>query len=47
MEFLWVQWYKPLGTIATGWAMLKLDHLGFFPMADDDVFRFIDPSDIV
>jgi hypothetical protein len=46
IEFLWVRWFQPLGTMPSGWTARKLDRVRFFPMADDDAFGFVDPSDV-
>jgi hypothetical protein len=47
MEFLWVRWYRNMGVVKTGWQTRKLDRVRFLPVADDDAFGFIDPSDVL
>lgn len=44
--FLWVRWFKPTG-IAAKWSKLRLDSLSFPPMAQEDSFGFVDPSDVL
>lgn len=46
MEFLWVRRYQCTAPNA-GWLTQKLDRVQFLPMADDNTFCFIDPSDIL
>jgi hypothetical protein len=46
MEFLWVRWYRH-NTVTSGWSTRKLDRIHFAPMASDDAFGFIDPSDVL
>ena len=45
MEFLRVRWYRAVGVI--GWRDYKLDCIRFPPLADEDAFGFIDPSDVL
>jgi hypothetical protein len=47
MEFLWVRWYQNLGTTSTAWRECKLDSIRFLPVADEDAFGFINPSDVL
>jgi hypothetical protein len=47
MEFLWVRWYHLEPTNSTGWSAHKLDRIRFPPIAEDDSFGFIDPSDVL
>lgn len=47
MEFLFVRWYQMLEAKEAGWNTRKLDCAHFPPMATDDAFGFIDPSDII
>lgn len=46
MEFLWVRWYRTTGS-NSGWEDETLDRVQFLPMADDNAFDFIDPSDVL
>lgn len=45
VDFLWVRWYRPIKY--TGWDTLRLDHIQFPPICEDDAFGFVDPSDVV
>lgn len=47
MEFLWVRWYQRVEMIGTVWSACKLDHVRFLPIAEQDAFGFIDPSDVL
>jgi hypothetical protein len=47
IEFLWVRWYQVQGTSSPLWGNYKLDRIQFPPVADDDAFGFIDPSDVL
>ncbi|KAH7904490.1 hypothetical protein BJ138DRAFT_1019091 [Hygrophoropsis aurantiaca] len=47
LEFLWVRWYKNVEKAAAGWDACRLDRVCFHPMADDDAFGFLDPSDVL
>jgi hypothetical protein len=47
MEFLWVRWFKYDQVRSIGWADLKLDPLGFPPMAAEGAFGFVDPEDVL
>jgi hypothetical protein len=47
MEFLWVRWYVDTGKMRAGWEAKKLDRIRFLPVADDDAFGFVDPSDVL
>jgi hypothetical protein len=47
MEFLWVRWYRNMGIVETGWQDSSLDRVRFLPVADDDAFGFIQPSDVL
>ena len=44
MEFLWVRWYR---RIETGWDAFKLRRVHFPPIAEEEAFGYIDPSDIL
>lgn len=46
-EFLWVRWYKVMKTTRTGWTAHRLDCIKFPPLAEDDSFGFVDPSDVL
>jgi|SRR6266436_7027565 len=47
MNFLWVRWYRRIERILTGWGARRLDRLEFPPVAGEDAFGFIDPSDVL
>jgi hypothetical protein len=47
LEFLWVQWYSNMDTIATGWQARKLEHIQFSSMSGGDTFGFLDPSEVL
>ncbi|EGO04392.1 hypothetical protein SERLA73DRAFT_45179, partial [Serpula lacrymans var. lacrymans S7.3] len=44
MEFLWVRWYE---LPSQSYTPNQLATLQFIPMADEDIFGFIDPADIL
>jgi hypothetical protein len=44
--FLWVRWFEYLGKTVT-WRHQRLDSLHFPPVAKDDAFGFVDPSDVL
>ncbi|KAH7917995.1 hypothetical protein BV22DRAFT_1025326, partial [Leucogyrophana mollusca] len=46
MEVLWVHWCELVELQAT-WNSGRLDAVQFVPMAEDDAFGFIDPSDVM
>jgi hypothetical protein len=46
MESLWVQWYGYVET-AAGWDSHKLDCVWFPCVTREDVFGFVDPSDVL
>jgi hypothetical protein len=48
LDFLWVRWYQQLETRnTTGWKAHQLNQLSFPPMANEDAFGFVDPSDVL
>jgi hypothetical protein len=47
LEFLWVRWYRNIGTIGTGWQARKLDRIQFPSLSEDDSFGFLDPSNVL
>jgi hypothetical protein len=47
MEFLWVRWYEHIETTSTGWDHFKLHRIHFPPVAEENAFGFIDPTDIL
>ena len=51
LDFLWVRWYQrcELTEISDilGWKSYHLDQLSFPPMASEDAFGFVDPSDVL
>lgn len=47
MEFLWVRWYENTGVTCNGWKNGQLDWINFPPMAEDNSFGFVDPSDVL
>jgi hypothetical protein len=46
-DFLWVRWYRHIGTASAGWVARRLDRVRFPPVAEDDAFGFIDPSTVL
>lgn len=46
-NFLWVQWYKVVNPVSSGWTSLALDMISFPPMNRDDSFVFVDPKDVL
>jgi hypothetical protein len=46
MEFLWVQWFKPMPELPVqkSWTKHRLDALGFLPITDPNAFGFVDPA---
>jgi len=46
-EFLWVRWYKVMEKVPAGWTARRLDRIRFPPLAKDDSFGFVDPSDVL
>jgi len=47
LEFLWVQWFHNMDTIATGWQAQKLDCVRFPSIFEDSSFGFLDPSEVL
>lgn len=47
IEFLWVRWFKYVGTRPTRWSDLRLDSVAFPPMRDESAFGFVDPGDVL
>ena len=47
MEFLWVRWFRRVESPKAGWDAYRLDRIQFPPMAEEDVFGFVDPSDVM
>jgi hypothetical protein len=47
LYFLWVRWLQPVETASSGWDARKLDRVRFCPMAEEDAFGFVDPSDVL
>ncbi|KAF8223971.1 hypothetical protein L208DRAFT_1314114, partial [Tricholoma matsutake] len=51
LDFLWVRWYQHWevadGSDIMGWKAHHLDQLSFPPMASEDAFGFVDPSDVL
>jgi hypothetical protein len=49
LDFLWVRWYQNSDTSPTvqSWRAGMLDRIRFPPMANEDVFGFIDPEDVL
>jgi len=47
MEFLWVRWYERLEVVTPGWEAKRLDCVRFPPLAGEDAFGFIAPSDLL
>jgi hypothetical protein len=45
MEFLWVRWYQH--STDGSWSTFTLDRIHFPPMACENSFGFLDPSDVV
>lgn len=46
IEFLWVRWFKPTGS-PVNWRDMRLDSISFPPMAHEDSFGFVNPSDVL
>ena len=46
-DFLWVRWYRVMEAVRTGWTARKLDRVKFPPLVGDDVFGFVNPSDVL
>ena len=46
IEFLWVRWFEVLQD-RSAWERQALDTVRFVPMADEDVFGFVDPADVL
>jgi hypothetical protein len=46
LDFLWVRWYQ-YDEGPSGWDVCRLDRLSFPPMAGEDAFGFLDPSDVL
>lgn len=44
--FLWVRWFQTTGPAAK-WSDLRFDSLSFPPMARENSFGFVDPSDVL
>ena len=47
MEFLWVWRYQQMCMTCSCWMSHRLDRLQFLPVAAEDAFGFVDPSDIL
>lgn len=49
IEFLWVRWFEVMQNCSTavGWDHCHLDTVRFLPMANEDAFGFVDPSDVL
>jgi hypothetical protein len=47
VEFLRVRWYENIGVVRNGWKDDMLDCIKFPPVAGDDSFGFVDPSDML
>jgi hypothetical protein len=51
LDFLWVRWYQHWEVAdnadVMGWKTHLLDQLSFPPMASEDAFGFVDPSDVL
>lgn len=49
IEFLWVRWFEVIQdpTPVSGWEQTLLDTVRFLPMAVEDAFGFVDPSDVL
>ena len=46
VEFLWVRWFEA-ADMPAGWEHAALDCLRFVPMTQDDVYGFVDPTDVI
>ena len=46
VEFLWVRWFEVVD-VPAGWEHAALDSLRFVPMTQDDVYGFVDPTDVI
>ncbi|KAI8973085.1 hypothetical protein BD414DRAFT_425210 [Trametes punicea] len=47
MEFLHVRWFGRDPEWQSGWAVKRLERIGFVPQTDDDAFGFLDPADVI
>jgi hypothetical protein len=47
LEVLWVRWLQSIEMASSGWEAQKLDRVRFLPMAHNDAFGFVDPSDVL
>ncbi|KAG2152644.1 uncharacterized protein EDB93DRAFT_1070865, partial [Suillus bovinus] len=46
-DFLWVRWYQHVDVDEGSSWHTPLDHIFFPPMAEPDMFGFVDPNDIL
>ncbi|KAG1812534.1 uncharacterized protein BJ212DRAFT_1276699 [Suillus subaureus] len=46
MEFLWVCWYEPMAQVSA-WETLTLNQVRFLLMADQYLFNFLDPANVL
>jgi hypothetical protein len=47
MEFIFIRWYEHQGILPTTWDSLTLESVELAPVAGDDAFGFVDPSDVL
>ena len=47
IEFLWVRRFEVLQDNFLAWEQHALDMVRFLPMADEDAFGFVDPTDVL
>jgi hypothetical protein len=47
LDFLWVRWFRYVGTSSVRWEESRLDSIAFPPMASDHAFGFLDPKDVL
>ena len=46
MEFLWARWFEVVD-VPAGWEHAAFDHLRFLLMSQDDVYGFVDPTNVI
>ena len=46
MEFLWAHWFEVVD-VSAGWEHAAFDHLRFLLMSQDDVYGFVDPTNVI
>jgi hypothetical protein len=47
VDFLWVRWFRYVGSRSCTWNDLRLDSVDFPPMATEGTFGFVDPRDVL